>query len=818
MAPSSLPAYAEVAFPLSIDKTLHYAVPPHLREVAAPGKRAIVPLGTRVVSGYLVRLPERVEIQNLKEIHDILDPEPLLDQRLLELTRRVAEYYCASWGEVIKAALPPGIDASTRKVVRLTHQGRQAQTQAGHGLSKREEEFLRLLPADAAIPVSRLTRRLGKSTPAILQRLRAKGLLSVETLLAPPRVRIREERSFRLLGSPGDVEAAIASLKARSPRQADFLAHLLQFGGTLPAQEARSITQSPSVILALIHKGLIEPVLIPVHRDPFRDIPVTPTDPLPLSPPQQEALRQIETAAATGRYVPFLLFGVTGSGKTEIYLQAIEGVVKHGRQALVLVPEIALTPRAAERFRGRFGDRVALLHSALTPGERLDEWLRIRGGEADIVVGARSAVFAPLSRLGIVVVDEEHDPAYKQEDTPRYHGRDVALLRGDMWSCPVLLGSATPSLESFHRTKVGPYRLLSIPVRIGEGVLPKITVVDLRQEPKVPRQRLILSRFLQDRIRDRLGRQEQVLLLLNRRGFATSLLCRDCGYLMHCPHCSVALIFHRGAGLLRCHHCDHQQRAPDHCSGCGSANLRQLGIGTEQVERELRNLFPQARIARMDRDTTAGRQGHHLLLQRLEHGDLDIVVGTQMIAKGHDYPNVTLVGVLSADIGLNLPDFRAGERTFALLMQMAGRSGRGPLPGEAVIQTYNPDHYCIKAALDQDFLSFIQQELQPRRERNLPPFTRLIHLVISSPKESVAAEGAQQLCTVLRQDPITAEIDGPAPAPLSRLRGRFRWHLFVKGPSDAPPSQKVMTALEDFSTPKGGSIQVEIDVDPVDTL
>lgn len=814
----SFPAYAEVAFPLAIDKTLYYAVPPHLRQVAAVGKRAIVPLGSRVVSGYLVGLPEQVEIPNLKELYDILDPEPLLDRHLLELTLRVAEYYCAPWGAVIKAALPPGIDASTRTLVRLTHQGRQAVTPAGSSLSKREEDLLRLIPADAPIPVSRLTRRFGKSTSAILARLRAKGLLSLETLLAPPRVRTREERSFRLLRSSDDVKTAVSSLQSQAPRQADLLAHLLRAGGTLPAREARRIAKSPSPIFALIHKEFIKPLLIPVQRDPFRDIPVIPTDPLPLSPPQQEALRQIEAAANSGCYIPFLLFGVTGSGKTEIYLQAIEGVVKQGRQALVLVPEIALTPRIAERFRGRFGDRVALLHSALTPGERLDQWLRIRGGGADIVVGVRSAVFAPLPRLGIVVVDEEHDPAYKQEDTPRYHGRDVALLQGQMWSCPVLLGSATPSLESFHRTQIGLYRLLSLPDRIGAGVLPKVTVIDLRQEPKVPRQRLILSGFLQDRIRERLDRREQVLLLLNRRGYATSLLCRDCGHLIQCPHCSVALTFHRGAGLLRCHYCDHQQPAPNRCPGCGGISLRQLGLGTEQVERELRSLFSHARIARMDRDTITGRHGHHFLLQRLEHGDIDILVGTQMIAKGHDYPNVTLVGALLADIGLNLPDFRAGERTFALLMQMAGRSGRGPLPGEAVIQTYNPDHYCIQAALNQDFLSFIQQELQLRRERNLPPLTRLIRLVISSPKEAMASEAAYQLCPLLRQDPVTAEIDGPAPAPLARLRNRFRWHLFVKGPSDAPLSQGVMTALESFSAPRGGSIHLEIDVDPVDTL
>lgn len=819
MVPTDRPAYAEVALPLAIDKTLTYAVPSHLRDLAAAGKRVIVPLGSRVASGYLVNLPERVDVRQLKEIQDILDPEPLLDGRLLELTRRVADYYGAPWGEVIKAALPPGIDASTRRLARLTPAGRRAVTQESQDLPRHERELLRLLPRETAVPTSRLTRQFGKTAPSLLQRLRVKGLLSMETIRVAPRVRTKQERSFRLRPPPHEVDVAMTALRPRAPRQADLLAHLLRVGGTLPAQEAQAIAKSPSVIFALMQKGLIEPVLTTIRRDPFRDIPVTPTDPLPLSASQRDALCQIEEAATSGNYVPFLLFGVTGSGKTEIYLQAIEQVVKQGRQALVLVPEIALTPRIAERFRARFGDRrVAVLHSALAPGERLDEWLRIRAGEADIVVGVRSAVFAPLPRLGMVVVDEEHDPAYKQEESPRYHGRDVALLRGQMWSCPVVMGSATPSLESFHQSRSGPYRLLPLPERIGEGLLPQVTVVDLRREPKQPRQPIIFSRMLENRIRERVSRGEQVLLLLNRRGFATSIVCRDCGHLLRCPHCSVGLTLHRAAGLLRCHYCTHQCRPPDRCPECNSLNLRQLGLGTEQVEREIKIRFPHARIARMDRDTTAGRHGHHLLLQRLEHGDLDVLVGTQMIAKGHDYPNVTLVGVLSADVGLNLPDFRAGERTFALLTQMVGRSGRGPLPGEAVIQSYNPDHYCIQAALDQDFLSFARAELERRQERNLPPFTRLIRLLISSPKETVAAEVAEQLGTRLRQDPHGLEIDGPAPAPLPRLRGRFRWHLFIKGPPDTPLRRKVETALENFSPPRRGAIHVEIDVDPVDTL
>jgi primosomal protein N' (replication factor Y) len=816
MVISDLPRYAEVALPLGLHKTLHYALPPRLQEDAVPGKRVLVPLGQRVVTGYLVGLLDRVERTELKEVQEILDPEPLLDTHLLELTHRVAEYYFAPWGEVIRTTLPPGIDASPRRLVRLTAEGGQS-LRTGE-LSGKEREILHLIPRDTSVPLHRITRGRGTSVRRLLERLQGQGLLELQTVLTPPKVRTKQEQLFRLLLSAEEVEQAIATLKVRAPRQAELLTHLHRAGGTLRAREVRAIAESPSAIAALTQKGFIKPVLSEVLRDPLRDVPVTPSEPLTLTPSQREALRQIEAAVASGEFAPFLLFGVTGSGKTEIYLRAVESVVSKGRQALVLVPEIGLIPRTAARFRARFGERVALVHSALSPGERLDQWLRIRRGEADIVIGARSAVFAPLSRLGIGVIDEEHDPAYKQEETPRYHGRDVALLRCQILGCPILLGSATPSLESFYAAETGRYRLLPLPERIGEGRLPKVTVVDLREEPKVPRRRPLFSQTLQDRIVERLNRGEQTLLLLNRRGYATTLLCRDCGAIIRCPHCSVSLILHRTLNLLRCHHCDYQERPPDHCAVCNSSDIRQLGVGTEQVEREVRSLFPSARVARMDRDTTMGRQAHHLLLSQLEGKSLDILVGTQMIAKGHDFPNVTLVGIILADVGLNLPDFRAGERTFTLLTQMVGRSGRGPLPGEAVIQTYNPEHYCIQAALAQDYLAFYHQELALRRTHHLPPFTHLIRLVVSSPKESVAAEAAEELRRLLQRDAPPLEIDGPAPAPLSRLRGRFRWHLMVKDPREELLRQKVAGALEAFQAPRGGSTRVEIDMDPADTL
>jgi primosomal protein N' (replication factor Y) len=535
--------------------------------------------------------------------------------------------------------------------------------------------------------------------------------------------------------------------------------------------------------------------------------------PRPLTAAQAEAVTAAREALEAGRFQPLLLYGVTGSGKTEVYLQTIATVLARGRQALVLVPEIALTPLTVRRFLARFGSRVAVLHSGLTGGERYDAWRRVRRGDADIVVGARSAVFAPLPRLGLVVVDEEHDPSYKQEEAPRYHGRDAAVLRAKLLGVPVILGSATPSLESWERAQAGRYRLVALPQRIESRPLPRVEIVDLRRTQGGDR---LLSPRLCEAIEACLARGEQVLLFLNRRGFSTLLLCEECGATVGCPHCSVSLTFHATRKRLCCHTCDFERRPPEQCQQCQGAHLRYLGVGTQQLEAAVAVRFPQARVARMDRDTAGGWRAAERVLTSLEQGDVDILVGTQMIGKGHDVPNVTLVGVVSADLALNLPDFRAGERAFALFTQVVGRAGRGDRAGLAIIQTYNPEHYILRAVRGQDYTALWEAERELRRAQDLPPFARAVLAMVSSPDARAAEEGAIEMGRLLRAVRVPGTtVHGPAPAPLYRVRSRYRWHLLVTGRNVGALHRGVAQAGRQLrASPAGRGMRLDLDIDP----
>jgi len=577
--------------------------------------------------------------------------------------------------------------------------------------------------------------------------------------------------------------------------------------------EAKAVV-GPSSIKGLLAKGLISVFEKEVHRDPFRGPMLDVEDPPVLTPAQEAALKTIQEGIDRGGFFPALLFGITGSGKTEVYLRAIQAVLEKGGQALVLVPEIALTPLAVARFRARFGEKVATLHSGLRYGERFDQWMQAKKGKVGIVVGVRSAVFAPLPNLGIIVMDEEHDPSYKQEEEPRYHARDVALMRAQMLGIPLLLGSATPSFESFFLAESGRYQLIRLPERVEMRSLPQVRLIDMRKEGegRMP----IFSQELLGRIEAKLRRGEQVLLFLNRRGYATFILCRECGFALGCPHCSTSLIYHAQNKRLRCHSCGFQRRPPALCPRCSGFRLGYLGFGTQQVEEVVRKRFPHARVARMDRDTVKGGDAYQRLLKSVEQGKVDILVGTQMIGKGHDFPGITLAGAISADLSLQLPDFRAAERTFALLTQLAGRAGRGDAVGEALIQTYNPDHYCLLAACRQEYESLYRAELPLRAERHLPPFARLIRVVISSLTESEAREAAFALADLFRRQGGPFALEGPAPALLSKIRGRFRWQLLIKG-EGTPLLQFVASALRVFAS-SASRAKVEVDVDPLDLL
>lgn len=533
---------------------------------------------------------------------------------------------------------------------------------------------------------------------------------------------------------------------------------------------------------------------------------------------QKEAFSVIEAAIKKGEFSTFLLHGVTGSGKTEVYIRVIEETLMIGKGAIVLVPEISLTPQVLNRFRSRFGDKVAALHSALSDGERYDEWNRVKRGEARIVIGARSAIFAPMDDIGIIVVDEEHDHSYKQEETPRYNARDLAVVRGKMSKGVVILGSATPSMESYHNSRTGRFGYIKLPGRVEERAMPQVSVVDMKDTGK----RQVFSRQMTDGLEECIRKGKQALLFLNRRGFSTFLICSGCGFTFGCPNCSISLIFHQREKLLRCHYCDYAQKAFPICPKCNGGEVGLLGLGTERVEEEIKKAFPDAGVARMDKDTVSRKGSHERILKSLEDGDVDILIGTQMVTKGHDYPNITMVGVISADTSLNLPDFRASERTFQLITQVAGRSGRGEDPGKVIIQTFNPDHYSINAARKHDMDSFYKEEAGFRKELGYPPFSRLINIRVRGNSEVRTAEAAESLGKIGRDELMKWKgmaILGPSHAPIYKIRSKYRWQMLIKGRDSKALHSFVKNVISRTrSNPDFKGVDMQIDVDPLSML
>jgi primosomal protein N' (replication factor Y) (superfamily II helicase) len=619
-------------------------------------------------------------------------------------------------------------------------------------------------------------------------------------------------------------------LFARAPRQRECYEFVEAAGGMAPVGQLAEHGFAHAVLRRLVERNVAELVDEEVHRDPFAGMPEAETTPPPLTPAQGAALEPL-IGSARGNGGTFLLRGVTGSGKTRVYIELLEEVVgRQGRGAIVLVPEIALTPQTVARFRARFGDDVAVLHSALSDGERYDAWRRLRAGDRRIAVGARSAVFAPVRDLGVIVVDEEHESSYKQGEAPRYHAREVAIVRSRMAGAVCLLGSATPAVESWANARRGKYTLLELPGRVEGRPLPGVQVVDLRKErdangagPNRPAARpLVLSALLEDAIRDRLDLGEQVILLLNRRGYASFVQCRACGHVWQCGRCNVSLTYHRTRRRLICHYCFHEESPPDRCAECGQHPIAFRGLGTEQVERIVGETFPDARIARMDVDTTAARWAHHEILGRVGRREVDILLGTQMIAKGLDFHHVTLVGVINADVGLNLPDFRSGERTFQLLTQVAGRAGRGERPGQVIIQTAMPRHHAIRCALDHDYVAYVDRELEDRREPAYPPHTRLANVVISGPDELRVQEAAERMAgdaahTLQRLGATDMGLLGPAPCAIDRIRDRWRWHFLLRSP-DARQLGAVCRALYREHGTGTDPIRTIFDRDPVALL
>ncbi len=825
------PVLASVAVPRPVRRLFTYVVPSELAPRCRRGVRVVVPFGRRTLTGYLLEIlePGRApEIDApLKPIASVLDPEPVLDEPILDLTRWASDYYVVSWGEMIRAALP-GMKAAVQKMVIVTPAGRSALAAGGGALvdaalpaAARDplgREMLGLVAQIAeargtAVRLADLRTRVGpRFKPSVLSRLRRAGLLEVTEVAAGPGPHPRLEEIAHLEAS--------APAPPRGARQRAILRLLEEAGGSRSVRALLLEAEAGRAALRVLEgRGLVRVEAVDAPRRPTLLEAPPESPPLQPTPDQRTAIEAIRGLLAERAFATCLLRGVTGSGKTEVYLRSIEEAVASGRRAIYLVPEIGLTPLLARRLRARFGDALALLHSGLSEGERYDEWRRIRDGKVDVVLGARSAVFAPLPDLGIIVVDEEHDTSYKQAESPRYNARDLAILRARRAGAVAVLGSATPSMESYFQAQRGRYRLLTLPARIGSAGFPEVARVDMRREFEEVGRESILSRRLLAALQERLGRKEQSLVLLNRRGFSTFVLCRACGEQIGCRRCSIALTLHLRARQLRCHYCDERRGVPAACPACGSAHLHFGGTGTERLEERLRAHLPDARIERLDRDTARGRGSVEGILTRVERGEVDILVGTQMIAKGHDFPNVTLVGVLAADALLALPDFRSGERTFQLLAQVAGRSGRGTLGGEVIVQAYDAEHHALRAACDHDFESFASRELAYRRVMNYPPYSALALVLVKDRSFERARAGAGAVAAVLRglRSP-GLQVLGPAPAPLERLRGEYRVQILLKAGGRRAMQEALAEMLEELDRRRTRVEDLVIDVDPISTL
>jgi primosomal protein N' (replication factor Y) len=673
------------------------------------------------------------------------------------------------------------------------------------------------------LPIRELKEAHSDLTFVRLEQLEDRGYVEVEYRRNDPDVGAKTETLYRIVEPPTDGDR-IGSKQAR-------ILDLLDEDEPTARSAIQSRIDNPyGSLTRLEERGFIASTEREVYRDPFASEPVPPAVEHDLTAPQQRAMDAIRSAREAGEFEGFVLHGVTGSGKTEVYLRSIRDAVRDGESALVLLPEIALTPQFVAVFRAHFEDRIAVLHSGLTPGERFDQWRRIKRDEVDIVIGARSALFAPLSDLGVIVVDEEHDTSFKQERGPRYNARDMALVRGKLESARVILGSATPSLESYHNGHDGQLTHLAMPDRIDDQPMPRVEVVDMRRREEDDRSSSrILSPRLYDALEETLAADKQAILFLNRRGFSPCIICEDCGHVFRCPNCDVSLTYHKRQASLRCHHCDYSLRMPESCPDCGHAGLDQRGIGTEQLETHLNDLFPDAEIARLDRDTTTGSKLRRLI-REFREGHIDILAGTQMVTKGHDFPGVVTVGVILADLSLNFPDFRSAERTFQLLTQVSGRAGRGDERGDVYVQTYNPDHYAVEAASDHDYDAFARRELKLRRELSYPPHGHLIALKFESEDDAAVTRAARTYAsaarTILRDDRRLGDrvfMLGPAMAPLSRLKGRARWQLLLKSRERAPlrtAALRTLQSVDHFDTSRSEfrNVRIVIDVDPVNML
>ncbi len=824
------------------DRPFDYAIPAHLADWVAVGSRVAVPFGNRLLQGFVIAIAASSDMEpaKLKQMEQVLDPEPPLTDELVKLGIWMGrEYVCPSL-LALQSMLPGALKAKYQRVAVLPD---ELADEAKTHMQQQEPGLYEYLARAGHCEIVKLIEQFPASS-SVLKHWMREGWLEEQQTVSD---RLRRKKQLAIYPAESQPPSdRLAQLAKRAPRQLEVFNYVQAHEGPILLSELVSaLGVSATTVKSLAEKGLLELRAEELWRDPYAGRQFQASQSLQLTNEQQTAYEAIRHAVRSGEPHRFLLHGVTGSGKTEIYLQTIEDCLDTGKEAIVLVPEISLTPQMVERFKSRFGDRVAVLHSRLSQGERYDEWRKIRYGTAEVAVGARSAVFAPFTRLGLIVIDEEHESSYKQEESPKYHARDVAVQRAMKNGAVVVLGSATPSIESYaaalqHEQReaaavengkqearvnvpdaMPPLRLLSLKSRVMNRPLPLVHVVDMREELR-DGNRMMFSRQLYEGIASRLERKEQMVLLLNRRGFSTFVMCRTCGYVVQCPHCDISLTYHRRAANIRCHYCGYTEKEPGECPSCQSRHIRFFGTGTQKVEEELYKHFPGIRVIRMDVDTTSEKGSHEKWLNLFRDKEADVLLGTQMVAKGLDFPDVTLVGVIAADTVLNLPDFRSAEKTFQLLTQVAGRAGRHELPGEVVIQTYHPEHYSVAMAASHDYVQFFAREMKHRRNGHYPPYARLALITFSHPDIAVLLQTGERIIHALAEQGVSAvrssgrvEVFGPVASPIPRIKDRYRFQCMLKYRHEPTIPEKIRAAadsLDDWL--KKNQVQLSTDMNP----
>ena len=836
----------DIALPVPLDRTFTYLVPPELSGAVELGRRVLVPFGRKKLTGVIVGFPESSPPYTLRPLLDVLDSRPTFSDEMLKLTRWIAEYYMAPWGDVLKAASPQGTSAGSRRIVRLVAENVEELLASTKTSARKQHAILQALSEAGKLTPSQLQKRTNtKSILAVLNDLQQRGWITIEEDVRAS-TRPKTEKVLQLSDAGREVTAILTSgkpsLQKLTAHQQRLLEELSRVPEPLSITQVVKLTGIPlSTVSSLEKKGFVHVDRREVLRGQPEE-PIAPPPDLVLNPHQKQALKAIASALSTDTHKTFLLHGITGSGKTQVYIEAIRSVLERGKNAIVLVPEISLTPQTVRRFKSHFGSDVAVMHSQMSVGERYDTWRLAHEGRIRIVIGPRSAIFAPLKNIGLIVVDEEPEGSYKQFDSnPRYHARDVAIVRASLNKAVVILGSATPSAESYYNAINGKYELLTLPERADNAHLPRIDIVDMARERQKryesykkeikqkgfaatrPLTTSSISSELRVQIEERLKKQEGTILLQNRRGFSHVVECFDCGFVERCDNCDVTLTFHATKKHLRCHYCGFVKQPPTICPACKGKEIRHHAFGTQQVHEELTQLFPTARILRMDLDTTGSKGAHDRLLSQFGAGQADILLGTQMVAKGLDFPRVTLVGVISADTQMLLPDFRSAERTFQLLTQVAGRAGRSKLTGEVIIQTLQPDHYSLKHATTHDFAGFYAEELEYRRELLYPPFSRLVLVEFKGQQETEVDQHAKKFAEFLSSKAGKHfTVLGPAEAAIPKIKNLYRKHLIIKSLKTTDPSGAVVRAAltqtrdQYLASTLGKSrrVQLTIDVDP----